>query len=179
MSLFLHTLYVVGILHASCTDKYWVLHYINILIVWFVPSRELIQSSSHMQLVISWIILWTVCFSDCDNVRFNTSSYAALHRGRPPERPFNCKKPPHLGTPGLTQYSSVVCLNKKMKWICWTLVHVLGMELLGSAFSNASPHQPCMLYVCWQVSCKWLSFPIVQILSGYCCRITVWCAAMT
>uniref|UniRef100_A0A8C9ZY26 Bromodomain and WD repeat domain containing 1 n=1 Tax=Sander lucioperca TaxID=283035 RepID=A0A8C9ZY26_SANLU len=33
---------------------------------------------------------------DCDNVRFNTSSYAALHRGRPPERPFNCKKPPHL-----------------------------------------------------------------------------------
>ncbi|XP_034722866.1 bromodomain and WD repeat-containing protein 3 isoform X1 [Etheostoma cragini] len=33
---------------------------------------------------------------DCDNVRFNASSYAALHRGRPPERPFNCKKPPHL-----------------------------------------------------------------------------------
>uniref|UniRef100_A0AAQ4QE48 Bromodomain and WD repeat domain containing 1 n=1 Tax=Gasterosteus aculeatus aculeatus TaxID=481459 RepID=A0AAQ4QE48_GASAC len=33
---------------------------------------------------------------DCDRVRFNGSSYAALHRGRPPERPFNCKKPPHL-----------------------------------------------------------------------------------
>ncbi|XP_037631117.1 bromodomain and WD repeat-containing protein 3 [Sebastes umbrosus] len=33
---------------------------------------------------------------DCDSVRFNASSYAALHRGRPPERPFNCKKPPHL-----------------------------------------------------------------------------------
>ncbi|XP_068564112.1 bromodomain and WD repeat-containing protein 3 isoform X2 [Cebidichthys violaceus] len=33
---------------------------------------------------------------DCDGVRFNASSYAALHRGRPPERPFNCKKPPHL-----------------------------------------------------------------------------------
>ncbi|XP_053177335.1 bromodomain and WD repeat-containing protein 3 [Scomber japonicus] len=33
---------------------------------------------------------------DCDNVRFKASSYAALHRGRPPERPLNCKKPPHL-----------------------------------------------------------------------------------
>ncbi|KAJ4923250.1 hypothetical protein JOQ06_026355, partial [Pogonophryne albipinna] len=33
---------------------------------------------------------------DCDSVRFKASSYAALHRGRPPERPFNCKKPPHL-----------------------------------------------------------------------------------
>uniref|UniRef100_A0AAQ4PVG5 Bromodomain and WD repeat domain containing 1 n=1 Tax=Gasterosteus aculeatus aculeatus TaxID=481459 RepID=A0AAQ4PVG5_GASAC len=37
---------------------------------------------------------------DCDRVRFNGSSYAALHRGRPPERPFNCKKPPHLGASG-------------------------------------------------------------------------------
>ncbi|KAG7223050.1 hypothetical protein INR49_015939, partial [Caranx melampygus] len=33
---------------------------------------------------------------DCDNVRFKASSYAALHRGRPPERPLNCKNPPHL-----------------------------------------------------------------------------------
>ncbi|XP_030599771.1 bromodomain and WD repeat-containing protein 3 [Archocentrus centrarchus] len=33
---------------------------------------------------------------DCDSVRFKASSYAALHRGRPPERPLNCKKPPHL-----------------------------------------------------------------------------------
>uniref|UniRef100_A0A8C4GVS9 Bromodomain and WD repeat domain containing 1 n=1 Tax=Dicentrarchus labrax TaxID=13489 RepID=A0A8C4GVS9_DICLA len=33
---------------------------------------------------------------DCDSVRFQASSYAALHRGRPPERPLNCKKPPHL-----------------------------------------------------------------------------------
>nr|XP_046246221.1 bromodomain and WD repeat-containing protein 3 isoform X2 [Scatophagus argus] len=33
---------------------------------------------------------------DCDNVRFQASSYAALHRGRPPERPLNCKKPLHL-----------------------------------------------------------------------------------
>ncbi|XP_069003747.1 bromodomain and WD repeat-containing protein 3 [Embiotoca jacksoni] len=33
---------------------------------------------------------------DCDNVRCKASSYAALHRGRPPERPLNCKKPPHL-----------------------------------------------------------------------------------
>uniref|UniRef100_A0A673CKE0 Bromodomain and WD repeat domain containing 1 n=1 Tax=Sphaeramia orbicularis TaxID=375764 RepID=A0A673CKE0_9TELE len=32
----------------------------------------------------------------CDNVRFEASSYAALHRGRPPERPLNCKQPPHL-----------------------------------------------------------------------------------
>ncbi|KAK2847016.1 hypothetical protein Q5P01_010015 [Channa striata] len=33
---------------------------------------------------------------DCNSVRFKASSYAALHRGRPPERPLNCKKPPHL-----------------------------------------------------------------------------------
>uniref|UniRef100_A0A8C2X6Z8 Bromodomain and WD repeat domain containing 1 n=1 Tax=Cyclopterus lumpus TaxID=8103 RepID=A0A8C2X6Z8_CYCLU len=37
---------------------------------------------------------------DCDSVRFNASSYAALHRGRPPERPYSCKKPPHLGKSG-------------------------------------------------------------------------------
>ncbi|XP_068601910.1 bromodomain and WD repeat-containing protein 3 [Brachionichthys hirsutus] len=33
---------------------------------------------------------------DCDNVWFQASSYAALHRGRPPERPLSCKKPPNL-----------------------------------------------------------------------------------
>nr|XP_057935407.1 bromodomain and WD repeat-containing protein 3 [Doryrhamphus excisus] len=33
---------------------------------------------------------------DCDGVRFQASSYAALHRGRPPERPLNCRKPPHI-----------------------------------------------------------------------------------
>ncbi|KAM9734018.1 bromodomain and WD repeat-containing protein 3 [Menidia menidia] len=33
---------------------------------------------------------------DCDGVRFQASSFAALHRGRPPEIPLNCKKPPHL-----------------------------------------------------------------------------------
>uniref|UniRef100_A0AAQ4QJL4 Bromodomain and WD repeat domain containing 1 n=1 Tax=Gasterosteus aculeatus aculeatus TaxID=481459 RepID=A0AAQ4QJL4_GASAC len=46
---------------------------------------------------------------DCDRVRFNGSSYAALHRGRPPERPFNCKKPPHLGREltGVQRFSSV------------------------------------------------------------------------
>ncbi|KAM4567142.1 bromodomain and WD repeat-containing protein 3 [Odontesthes bonariensis] len=33
---------------------------------------------------------------ECDSVRFQASSYAALHRGRPPERPLNYKKPPHL-----------------------------------------------------------------------------------
>ncbi|XP_026224238.1 bromodomain and WD repeat-containing protein 3 isoform X2 [Anabas testudineus] len=33
---------------------------------------------------------------DCESVRFKASSYAALHRGRPPEMPLNCKKPPHL-----------------------------------------------------------------------------------
>lgn len=147
MSLFLHTLYVVGILHAYCTDTYWVLHYINILIVWFVSSRELILSSSHMQLVISWIILWTVCFSDCDNVRFNTSSYAALHRGRPPERPFNCKKPPHLGTPGLTQYSSVVCLKKKWNGYAGNWYMCLAWNCLA-------------VFVCAdKLVCKWLSFP--------------------
>ncbi|KAK7882912.1 hypothetical protein WMY93_029086 [Mugilogobius chulae] len=30
---------------------------------------------------------------ECENVRFTVSSYAALHRGRPPERPLNCRKP--------------------------------------------------------------------------------------
>ncbi|XP_061575074.1 bromodomain and WD repeat-containing protein 3 isoform X3 [Cololabis saira] len=33
---------------------------------------------------------------DCDSARFQASSYAALHRGRPPERPLNCKKTSHL-----------------------------------------------------------------------------------
>ncbi|XP_051934298.1 bromodomain and WD repeat-containing protein 3 [Hippocampus zosterae] len=33
---------------------------------------------------------------ECDGVRLKTSSYAALHRGRPPERPFNTKKAPHI-----------------------------------------------------------------------------------
>ncbi|XP_069390311.1 bromodomain and WD repeat-containing protein 3 isoform X3 [Paralichthys olivaceus] len=33
---------------------------------------------------------------DCERVRFKASSYAALHRGRPPERPLYCKNPPHL-----------------------------------------------------------------------------------
>ncbi|XP_075906075.1 bromodomain and WD repeat-containing protein 3 [Nelusetta ayraudi] len=33
---------------------------------------------------------------DCDSARFPASSYAALHRGRPPERPLNCKKTLHL-----------------------------------------------------------------------------------
>uniref|UniRef100_A0A4W6D1F9 Bromodomain and WD repeat domain containing 1 n=1 Tax=Lates calcarifer TaxID=8187 RepID=A0A4W6D1F9_LATCA len=37
---------------------------------------------------------------DCDSVWFKASSYAALHRGRPPERPLNCKNPPPLGTTG-------------------------------------------------------------------------------
>lgn len=49
------------------------------------------------------------CFSDCDSVRFKASSYAALHRGRPPERPLNCKKPPHLGRLDLFQFSSDWC----------------------------------------------------------------------
>ncbi|KAM3615994.1 uncharacterized protein V6R79_010680 [Siganus canaliculatus] len=34
--------------------------------------------------------------TDCDSVWFQASSYAALHRGRPPERPLNCKKTQHL-----------------------------------------------------------------------------------
>lgn len=42
-------------------------------------------------------------FSDCDSVRFQASSYAALHRGRPPERPLNCKNPPQLGWCGLVR----------------------------------------------------------------------------
>lgn len=38
-----------------------------------------------------------LCLLDCSNVWLKASSYAALHRGRPPERPLNAKKPPHLG----------------------------------------------------------------------------------
>ncbi|XP_062241263.1 bromodomain and WD repeat-containing protein 3 isoform X1 [Platichthys flesus] len=33
---------------------------------------------------------------DCEHVRYKASSYAALHQGRPPERPLYCKKPTHL-----------------------------------------------------------------------------------
>uniref|UniRef100_A0A7N6B7T8 Bromo domain-containing protein n=1 Tax=Anabas testudineus TaxID=64144 RepID=A0A7N6B7T8_ANATE len=47
---------------------------------------------------------------DCESVRFKASSYAALHRGRPPEMPLNCKKPPHLGKSKLTgvqRFSSI------------------------------------------------------------------------
>ncbi|XP_037533386.1 bromodomain and WD repeat-containing protein 3 [Nematolebias whitei] len=33
---------------------------------------------------------------DRDSVRLKASTYAALHRGRPPERPLNNKQPPHL-----------------------------------------------------------------------------------
>ncbi|XP_041659062.1 bromodomain and WD repeat-containing protein 3 isoform X2 [Cheilinus undulatus] len=33
---------------------------------------------------------------DCISARLRASSYAALHRGRPPERPLNCKTPPQL-----------------------------------------------------------------------------------
>uniref|UniRef100_A0A671USR1 Bromodomain and WD repeat domain containing 1 n=1 Tax=Sparus aurata TaxID=8175 RepID=A0A671USR1_SPAAU len=51
---------------------------------------------------------------DCDNVRFQSSSYAALHRGRPPERPSNCKKPLPLGRSGLTQYPSRMRLHRRI-----------------------------------------------------------------
>ncbi|CAL1571939.1 unnamed protein product [Knipowitschia caucasica] len=33
---------------------------------------------------------------ECENVRFTVSSYAALHRGRPPEKPLNYRKPSPL-----------------------------------------------------------------------------------
>uniref|UniRef100_A0A672I566 Bromodomain and WD repeat domain containing 1 n=1 Tax=Salarias fasciatus TaxID=181472 RepID=A0A672I566_SALFA len=49
---------------------------------------------------------------DGDSVRLKASSYAALHRGRPPERPLNCKKPSHLGKSareltGVQRFSSI------------------------------------------------------------------------
>uniref|UniRef100_A0A8C6P7H6 Bromodomain and WD repeat domain containing 1 n=1 Tax=Nothobranchius furzeri TaxID=105023 RepID=A0A8C6P7H6_NOTFU len=46
---------------------------------------------------------------DCDGMRFKASSYAALHRGRPPERPLKCKQPPHLGREltGVQRFSSI------------------------------------------------------------------------
>lgn len=87
---------------------YWVLHNIKLWSVsWFTISPELMLSFSHTELNHSVNFLF--CFSDCDNVRFQASSYAALHRGRPPERPSNCKKPLPLGRSGLTQYPSVMC----------------------------------------------------------------------
>lgn len=61
---------------------------------------------------------------DCDNVQFSASSYAALHRGRPPERPLNCKKPPplvkvHRGREltGVQRFSSInpVCNYEHMR----------------------------------------------------------------
>ncbi|XP_053730106.1 bromodomain and WD repeat-containing protein 3 isoform X1 [Synchiropus splendidus] len=51
---------------------------------------------------------------DWDNVQCKASSYAALHRGRPPERPLNCKEPLslvkiHRGREltGVQRYSSI------------------------------------------------------------------------
>uniref|UniRef100_A0A4W6D1L0 Bromodomain and WD repeat domain containing 1 n=1 Tax=Lates calcarifer TaxID=8187 RepID=A0A4W6D1L0_LATCA len=44
---------------------------------------------------------------DCDSVWFKASSYAALHRGRPPERPLNCKNPPPLELTGVHRFSSI------------------------------------------------------------------------
>ncbi|XP_065816441.1 bromodomain and WD repeat-containing protein 3 isoform X3 [Labrus bergylta] len=51
---------------------------------------------------------------DCVDVRLRASSFAALHRGRPPEKPFNHKKPPHLvkvhrgrELTGVQRYSSI------------------------------------------------------------------------
>lgn len=54
-----------------------------------------------------WFFTFCLCTSDCDSARFEASSYAALHRGRPPERPLNCKKTLHLGTSNLTPYPAV------------------------------------------------------------------------
>uniref|UniRef100_A0AAR2K9L5 Bromo domain-containing protein n=1 Tax=Pygocentrus nattereri TaxID=42514 RepID=A0AAR2K9L5_PYGNA len=34
---------------------------------------------------------------DCDGSRWKSSSFAALHRGRPPERPLSCRDAPNLG----------------------------------------------------------------------------------
>ncbi|XP_077579286.1 bromodomain and WD repeat-containing protein 3 isoform X2 [Stigmatopora nigra] len=55
---------------------------------------------------------------ECDGVRLKTSSYAALHRGRPPERPFNSKKPPHIvhicrgrELTGVQRYSSITSVS--------------------------------------------------------------------
>lgn len=92
--LLLNTDYNVETIHVSCV--------IHDMKVWVVCARISIDASlAGNRLTHSLNFLF--CFSDCDNVRFKASSYAALHRGRPPERPLNCKNPPHLGTSDFTQ----------------------------------------------------------------------------
>lgn len=134
---------VLDVTQAAHTEKYWVLHNIKLWSVsWFTPSPELMLSFSHTELNHSVNFLF--CFSDCDNVRFQSSSYAALHRGRPPERPSNCKKPLPLGRSGLTQYPSVMCFKKKKKNVKWTncCAHYwyLYMVLLWRFFKCLSMH---------------------------------------
>uniref|UniRef100_A0A4W5P5A6 Bromodomain and WD repeat domain containing 1 n=1 Tax=Hucho hucho TaxID=62062 RepID=A0A4W5P5A6_9TELE len=50
---------------------------------------------------------------DYGNVRRKGSSFAALHRGRPPEMPLTCKDPPNLGREltGTQQFSTVNPVN--------------------------------------------------------------------
>lgn len=37
------------------------------------------------------------CDTDCGRSRWKSSTFAALHRGRPPERPLSCRDAPNLG----------------------------------------------------------------------------------
>lgn len=62
-------------------------------------SLFLWSRSVTVQSLSAYFIYTQLCIlsSECESVRFQASSYAALHRGRPPERPLNCKTPPHLG----------------------------------------------------------------------------------
>lgn len=69
---------------------------INTCLVFFPLWAKL--TANQMFLYSANILGVCVCVSDCDSARVPASSYAALHRGRPPERPLNCKKTLHLGT---------------------------------------------------------------------------------
>lgn len=60
------------------------------------------DQSSHATKCTDILQILCVFISDCDSARFPASSYAALHRGRPPERPLNCKKTLHLGMSHVT-----------------------------------------------------------------------------
>ncbi len=130
-------LYIVEIIQASFRDTYWGLNSFSVCAVTRTNAILFLHTAGNQ---LNHSVNFLFCFSDCDSVRFKASSYAALHRGRPPERPLNCKKPPHLGRSGLTHCSSVVfwktkwtngCSGNWCMYLAWYCLAVL---------SNASSH---------------------------------------
>lgn len=64
---------------------------------WCVQLPEMIFFCSCNASGCALNVYYALLFADRDSVRLKASTYAALHRGRPPERPLNSKQPPHLG----------------------------------------------------------------------------------